>query len=420
MVYDASGNQVATGVFRNYYTNHDPYFEAYWTHEDYSWFYLPEEDGHYLLGSTADLYGFSRIVNEWGYFFSGETVALARDLVINDGTAVKGTASTEPYWEANGNKVTAWNQIGGSWGSYENTFAGTFDGGGNSLSGLYITESADGVGFFRSLPASASIKDFAIVNSYIAGASSYVGSFVGFSYSTKLENLYADTIIHNGRDTTLNMGGIVGHMDAPHANHFAEVEECWFNGQLYVSGWGNTFGGIVGMLYNDYQAHFTFTDCLFSGEIIQTVAEGYPNMGGIMGQMSRSDGNSTHYSTVKIYNCVNSGKMSTAGTVIGASAGGIGAYLPWLSWTDNILTTSEIKNCHAVTSDCYAYEISNGGGIKYDEGYSEDISVLKATTQAEVESLLPRLPEQLESVWTADTQNNGPVILKNFSHLYYK
>ena len=44
--------------------------------------------------------------------------------------------------------------------------AGTFDGGGHSISGLYWKEAANGIGFIRAMGKGAIVRNFKLLNSY--------------------------------------------------------------------------------------------------------------------------------------------------------------------------------------------------------------------------------------------------------------
>ena len=190
IIKDASGTTVATEVYRNYYTtSHRGWDEP---NADYSWHEVDTNADEFIIGSSADLYGFNTLISWRSDKFKGKTVRLIRDIVVNEGTAVRGTASSAPYWQpADGAKTYEWTSTCGDWGSSDNCFNGTFDGCGNTISGIVISkDTSSAIGLFGAVAKDAVIRNLGLTNSYIKASADMAGSIVGYSYAAKIENVY--------------------------------------------------------------------------------------------------------------------------------------------------------------------------------------------------------------------------------------
>ena len=117
-------------------------------------------DGCYQISNAAQLYGFAAIVNGTDGFTKNKTACgkLTRDIVVNNDVR-------ENVWD-NPSGFAPWNPL--------DTFAGTFDGNGHTISGLYgdVSEDMDAkdIGFIRVLVANpdnpTTIKNLGIVDSW--------------------------------------------------------------------------------------------------------------------------------------------------------------------------------------------------------------------------------------------------------------
>lgn len=97
------------------------------------------------------------------YDFAGQTVKLGADIVVNEGNA-------EDWHETAPAKK--WQPI--------MEFAGTFDGQGHSISGLYGKASSMSMGLFSETKEGCVIKDFKLLNSYFRNTTgSGLGSVLG-------------------------------------------------------------------------------------------------------------------------------------------------------------------------------------------------------------------------------------------------
>ena len=188
----------------------------------------------FVLDSASDLYGLAQLVNG-GNTFSGKTVKLTTDVVINGGDVDDFGA---PGYDTS--SLFAWEPIGKS---ATVTFSGTFDGDGHVVSGLFVSKvNTDYVGFFGSA-INATVKNVLLLNSYVASSagaacdlSQGVGSIAGYGKNLVIQNCYSDALIADGGMLT---GGIVGY-----AITASKVEGCVFAGEVRADGRG--VGGICG------------------------------------------------------------------------------------------------------------------------------------------------------------------------------
>jgi len=396
IIKNAGGTTVATVINRNYYTTHDNGTST--AQADTTWYDIDTSATNFVIASSADVYGLNELIGK-GVYFSGKTVTLIRDVELNKGTAVKGSGSTAPSWSSDGT-IFNWVAKGGNWGS--SCFDGTFDGDGNIISGLYSDDSSTAVGFFGSLTKNAVIRNVGLTNSYIKASNDYVGSIAGYSYASKIENVYSDAIVYSTYSTGAwngkSLGGIVGHMDTPAAGITHTVSQCWFNGRIYYSGLNQQIGGIAGKIYDSHGSTFELYDCLFSGDIYMTSTSSYRDGAGILSGVNGTAG----LAQVNMKNCLNTG------TIKGTGSWGIGAAL-------QAAKGGTISHCYAVESSVYPRAFYDTGSISIsNQGVVTEAS-LKFTTEEELVEKLPLLAGQTESAWVC-VEGSTPV-LKSFADL---
>ena len=172
---------------------------------------------------------------------------------------------SEKYGE--GEDKDSWEPIG----TYDTPFTGTFDGGGHSITGLYIYEPAPGYqGLFGYMCGTNS----AVRNLTVSGTVS--GSLLS------------------------SVGGVVGY------NNGGTIENCTFEGSVSNSDRGNAVGGVVG------ENSGTVKNCTFKDGNVSVSGSPLSYVGGVVGENS---------GTVK--NCSNTGMVSVSGIGMGGSAGGV-------------------------------------------------------------------------------------------------
>ena len=174
---------------------------------DTSWY--SESGNGFELTTAAELAGLAQLVRA-GTDFSGKTVTLAADVDLNPGYTFAYNEDAGEWQWTNG-EVTeatppnAWAPIG----TQTAPFSGTFDGGGHTISGLYINSEDDGsYGLFG----------------YVDGG------------AVRNVNVSGDVTCTATRGTG-NVGGVVGYSSG-------SVESCSFDGS--VTGGSGYAGGVVG------------------------------------------------------------------------------------------------------------------------------------------------------------------------------
>ena len=179
----------------------------------------------------------------------------------------------------------------------QNSFAGTFDGCGHTISNLYYTNTntmnynlAGLFGYVKTLNTVActpTIKNLNLTNVDVTASGGNAGGLVGGTAgsSTKGYVTLANCSV-SGSVTALasvqRAGGLIGS-----AASYLTVENCSFVGIVdsTVASTSNVyFGGIAG--YSDGYA--TFTDCYAAGTV-STVGSG-SNVGGLLGYLGRVSG----------------------------------------------------------------------------------------------------------------------------------
>ena len=287
------------------------------------------EDGReFTISTAAELAGLAQLVNG-GTDFSDKTITLAADIDL---------AGRE------------WTPIGKD--SISSRFNGTFDGGGHTISGLYINKDVTSdtgsvyLGLFGYV-GEGTVKKLTVTGSVIGcdnrtGTSDYyAGGIVGACGGDgDIVNCMADvTVTGNSNGTRTVVGGIVG-------KNSGEVTGCISKGAVSAKGTGTgnvtaNAGGIAGE-----SSYGSIINCCNTGSVI-----GDSCAGGIAGNSSSSE----------VTNCYNTGEVSGSGTVGGVvgecsfgnisncyntgSVSGSGIVGGVIGLNDSVLSTS-VSNCY--------------------------------------------------------------------------
>ncbi len=146
-------------------------------------------------------------------------------------------------------------------GTLANPFKGSFDGGGNTIAGLYINDAnLSNVGLF------GSVEDGIIQKLFIEGAditgNNNVGGVAGQIENATIEHCGVDALLHGTAtpfDGPTNVGGVVGAVLGS-----ASVKNCYSSGG--VTGEGNQVGGITGdLVYNNSIAQNCYSTAMVKG-----------------------------------------------------------------------------------------------------------------------------------------------------------
>ena len=282
---------------------------------DTSWY--NETSTEFEISTAEQLAGLAKLVNN-GNNFSGKTISLTADIVLND-------TSDWENWE-NSAPANTWTPIGNS----DNYFRGTFDGQGHTVSGIYINSENDYQGLFGY--NIGTIKNIGVTESYIKGEYSVGG--VCSSNSGTISNCYNSGTI-SGSDA---VGGVCGHYDG------VTISNCYNSGNVSGTGESSRIGGVCG--YNSYG---TISDC-YNTNIIS----GNDDVGGVCGFNFGGT----------ISNCYNTGNVN--GTGESATVGGMCGYN----------SSGTISNCYnSGNVNGTGESNSNVGGICGYNGYDYDSAI---------------------------------------------
>lgn len=237
---------------------------------DVSWFDVNESTDSYTITTAAQLLGLYQILQdedfEYCYDFANVTIKLGADIILNDVTAENWTANAVEWKSMSGSDAT-------------NFFAGTFDGNGHSIIGLYSTDG----GLFASV-SGATIQNLKIDSAVINTTNNQVGAVVGSAtVASAIENCEVKNSTIEGRS---DVGGIAGSSSS------ATITACHVI-NTEISG-TSSVGGISG-------TSGTISDCTVDGDC--TVSGG-TYVGGITGDIKKSITNCTNSATVSGTNCL--------------------------------------------------------------------------------------------------------------------
>ena len=239
---------------------------------DTSW-YNKDKDV-YTIKNANQLYGLRQLSETTD--FKGKTIKLANDIVINSGDASTWGEKAPRY---------SWRPIGYNSEFGGKTFAGTFDGQGHTVSGLYGKTNSNMMSFFGEIGTTGVIKNVKVMNSYFEAelqkTSSWgmVAGVVAKSWGT-VDTVYSNaTLVNNGTVT----GGIVGMMRITgNQGGACVVRNCWYDGDITANG---STGGIIADIYG---CEATIENCLNTGSITTMEASG--NIGGLVGIVEQPNG----------------------------------------------------------------------------------------------------------------------------------
>ena len=157
-----------------------------------------DDDGYYLIGTAAELYGFADLVNSGN---ASANAKLTADIVVNEHVlAANGEANTGDFVQ--------WTPIGNNYFE-DKVYSGTFDGQGHTVSGLYVSGNGWNVGFVGRVSGTAVVKNLGIVDSYFSSSNNFLGSIVGGvanNSSVTLANVYSTSTVKGEN----YIGGLVG------------------------------------------------------------------------------------------------------------------------------------------------------------------------------------------------------------------
>lgn len=220
---------------------------------------------------------------------------------------------------SNADTLVKWTLIG----KYANPFKGEFDGGGYTISGLYINDSSKNyVGLFGCVENGGTVKNVNVTDSYVSGNIS-VGGICGWNDGGTVQNCTSDCTV---KGTGNSVGGICGSNQ--NGNRAGLVLNCHNTGKVSgnenVSGvCGSNYNSILQESYNSGKVSsnsvvggvcgYNYSDSIIQGCYNTGTVSGTWYFGGVCGQ---NDGT--------LEKCYNTGKVGTGST--GFFVGGVCGY----------------------------------------------------------------------------------------------
>ncbi len=180
-----------------------------------------------------------------------------------------------------GSESNQWTPIG----NYSNMYAGTFDGDGFKVSGLYINVSLDYQGLFG-YTNRATISNLGVDGSVIG--KSNVGGVVGYTFYSSVINCYNMVAVEG----TSRVGGVVAYSSN------SQVINCYNMGEVKGS---HYVGGVVGDTNSA-----TLTSCYNAGSV-----DGSSSVGSVLGRNSSSTVTSCYYDSSLVWGDINAVGYST-------------------------------------------------------------------------------------------------------------
>lgn len=244
-------------------------------------------DTYYQIGSAKELYQFACMVNNDGTSING---VLTADICLNacgegDEPLLTQIAAIPEGSEISTLNFEQWTPIGAN----DHFYAGTFNGNGYAVSGLYFDNSSrDGVGLFG-VVQNGTVKNVGVVDSYINGKQ-WVGGVVGEILGGTIRNVYNAGFVSGSS----NVGGVVGYV-----NFGTKVGNAYNKGP--VSG-DESVGGVVGYF--------------LGGEVINvystvSVSGTKNNIGYVVGRFDGNDVTNGYYKTDAV--CLRCNNQSGSG-----------------------------------------------------------------------------------------------------------
>jgi hypothetical protein len=232
---------------------------------DITWY--KESSTEFIITTAEQLAGLAVLVNG-GKKFSGKTIKLGRNIVLNDTTNWQNWANNPP--------INNWIPIGNISSLFDatiNTFDGIFDGNGFTVSGVYINNNSNpSQGLFGVIDNEVIIKKLGVTASYIKGVA-YVGGLAGISGGKGgiISNSYfIGTVIGE-----MFVGGLVGVNGSSGGTISKSYSAGIVTGQMFVGGlvgingsWEGDRGGGDGSRINNTYSTSTVSGQKFVGGLV--------------------------------------------------------------------------------------------------------------------------------------------------------
>lgn len=203
------------------------------------------------------------------------------DKVDKDGNLIEGSSGLVP-WEPIGSGLS-------------DSYTGTFDGQGHTISGLYcsVSASASGAaiaGLFHTIGDGGTVRDLNVADSFVSadGGTSKAGGICEYNLGAITGCTFSGSVSAGGGYSS-TAGGVCGE-------NYGDITGCTFSGSVRAGGEAfSTAGGVCGLNVD------TIENCLNTGAVTGT---GNGDIGGVCGE----NGNRTEEGTVT--NCLNTGTVT--------------------------------------------------------------------------------------------------------------
>lgn len=232
---------------------------------------LKNTDGCYQLSTINNLYGFAAIVNGNSGYTKNTSACAVVSANIKDNSSLLAS---------NGNLSSTRNN--NTWTPITN-FAGSFDGGNFTISGLYVN-GGEGAGLFKSVQGGAVIKNISVTDSYFR-VSDYASGLVaivdkGDGSAVTIDNcVFAGTVAGGSNNGVAeNLGGLVGVVNTGAKLNLTNSHN---DGRVFASTRsitggesmkaGNNVAGLVGRVEDG--ASINAVNCYNNGKVDADVAK---------------------------------------------------------------------------------------------------------------------------------------------------
>ncbi|MCL2851397.1 MAG: hypothetical protein FWE01_03480, partial [Firmicutes bacterium] len=235
-------------------------------------------------------------------------------------------------------------------------FLGTFDGGGNIISGLSITSrTVNDTGLFALLGIGGAIRNLTLLNPSVTGIT---GQNTGLLVGRALNNTIIENItITNGfvESRNINTGGLVGYSHGTAIATGNTIRNISVGGTILASG---QTGGIIG------RAEFTTMSIVgFNGEVLRNATgnlAGWHNFGGLIGFATGGENRiSNSFARANIRDACSEFSVST----IAATAGGLVGFNGVAIRISNSYYAGGIIEAHTQSVTANAANSAYAGGL---------------------------------------------------------
>lgn len=240
-------------------------------------------DDPYIIATPEQLMKLAVEINNKGFddnnwedmYSAGKYWKQTADIVLNENVLANVTWADGDASSINSANLKTFYGIGYYTSDYDFcVFAGTYDGGGHTISGMYTKDGVSALGLFNYV-RSGVVKNLIIKDSYI-GKNANVGLVVGMAEKgSVIMNCQTSGIIYCGGSYH---AGVVGTADN------SKVLNCASDAWLWAK---NNVGGVVGKLSNTALA----SNCFFSGWLgaVYSNTAKFKYWGGICSEVGNSE-----------------------------------------------------------------------------------------------------------------------------------